>query len=219
MNGEVTDEECRSNYMPSIVSMQGHSAPLGIVFYKFTEDRPEECGDILPFPESYDGYAFIAFHGSWNRAVPTGYKVVYIPFDGSGNAIGPPVDFLAHEPPNAQWEDGFRPVDVDFDSCGRLIVTSDGTFSEGSKVVTVQYNLYNETQTSPAPSSLDGSSSPTDESITIAPTLTPSVTCPCPLPRESGAPDTNLDSSSTNHARPGLIVGMIVALGMLYGST
>jgi glucose/arabinose dehydrogenase len=86
-----------------------------------------------------DGYAFIAFHGSWNRDLPTGYKVVYIAMDENGDALGDPVDFLAHVPPNASWEDGFRPVDVDFDFCGRLLLTSDGTSGSGEKLVRIEY--------------------------------------------------------------------------------
>jgi glucose/arabinose dehydrogenase len=35
------------------------------------------------FPEAYWGDLFVAFHGSWNRSEPTGYKVVRIPFDGN----------------------------------------------------------------------------------------------------------------------------------------
>ena len=45
--------------------------------------------------------AVIAFHGSWNRRVPTGYKLVYVPLDSDGNKLGEPVDLLAHIPPNA----------------------------------------------------------------------------------------------------------------------
>lgn len=55
-----------------MVEMQAHSAPLGLVFY-----------DGTAFPEPYRGDLFIAFHGSWNRSVPTGYKVVRLPFDGA----------------------------------------------------------------------------------------------------------------------------------------
>ena len=47
------------------VLFQPHSAPLGITFYE---------GDA--FPAEYKGDAFVAFHGSWNRAKRTGYKVV-----------------------------------------------------------------------------------------------------------------------------------------------
>lgn len=49
--------------------MQAHSAPLGIAFY-----------NASMFPSSYSGGAFIAFHGSWDRAVPTGDKVVFVTF-------------------------------------------------------------------------------------------------------------------------------------------
>ncbi len=55
-----------------IAEMQAHSAPLGLVFYQ---------GDA--FPEPYRDDLFIAFHGSWNRSVPTGYKIVRLPFEGT----------------------------------------------------------------------------------------------------------------------------------------
>ncbi len=133
--GPITDAQCqaRAIYQPPIVSMQGHSAPLGITFYEFTDERPAECIDILPLPKRYDTFAF-----TWNRDIPTGYKVVYVLFDSDGNATGQPVDLLAHASPNAKWEDAFCPVDVTFDAFGRLIVTSDGTEDIGSKVVYVQ---------------------------------------------------------------------------------
>jgi glucose/arabinose dehydrogenase len=47
--------------------MQAHSAPLGLAFY--TGDQ---------FPAQFKGDLFVAFHGSWNRTVPTGYKLVRI---------------------------------------------------------------------------------------------------------------------------------------------
>ena len=69
---------------PPAVSMQAHSAPLGIAF-----------GHGLKFPKNLRESLFVAFHGSWNRSVPTGYKVVAIPFGADGNPSGPPVDFVA----------------------------------------------------------------------------------------------------------------------------
>ncbi|HEX4158321.1 MAG TPA: PQQ-dependent sugar dehydrogenase [Rhizomicrobium sp.] len=51
------------------VLFQAHSAPLGLVFY-----------DGNQFPPDYKGDAFVALHGSWNSAHPTGYKVVRIHF-------------------------------------------------------------------------------------------------------------------------------------------
>lgn len=139
----ITDEQCRSDFVAPVVAMQGHSAPLGITFFDWMppEERPSEflCNGTESFPQYMDGFAFIAYHGSWNRDVPTGYKVVYVEMDEAGEAVGQPVDLLAHVPPSAKWEDGFRPVDVDFDACGRLLVTSDGTKGRGSKVVRIEY--------------------------------------------------------------------------------
>lgn len=56
-----------------IQAFPGHWGPNAVVFY-----------DGNQFPESYRGGAFIAWHGSWNRApLPQeGYKVTFTPFDG-----------------------------------------------------------------------------------------------------------------------------------------
>jgi glucose/arabinose dehydrogenase len=48
---------------------QAHSSLLDLVFYE---------GD--QFPAEYKGSLFVAMKGSWNRSVPTGYKVVRVPF-------------------------------------------------------------------------------------------------------------------------------------------
>lgn len=56
--------------------MQVHSAPLGISFY---------VGD--QFPASFVNTALVGFHGSWNRSVPTGYKIVRVRAS-SGRAAG-----------------------------------------------------------------------------------------------------------------------------------
>jgi glucose/arabinose dehydrogenase len=65
-----------------VVELQAHSAALGLVFY---------AGEM--FPDGFAGDLFVAFHGSWNRSEPTGYKVVRIPFEG-GEVSGPPEDFV-----------------------------------------------------------------------------------------------------------------------------
>jgi glucose/arabinose dehydrogenase len=48
---------------------QAHSSLLDLIFYE---------GD--QFPPEYKGSLFVAMKGSWNRSVPTGYKVVRVPF-------------------------------------------------------------------------------------------------------------------------------------------
>jgi glucose/arabinose dehydrogenase len=57
----------------SVANYQAHSAPIGFVFYNADQ-----------FPAAYKGDAFVAFRGSWNRDVPTGYKVVRVHFGPTG---------------------------------------------------------------------------------------------------------------------------------------
>lgn len=65
------------NAEPSHIDMQAHSAPLGLAFI------PEEG-----WPEEYRYNLVVAFHGSWNRAEPTGYKIVRVKLDASGEYLG-----------------------------------------------------------------------------------------------------------------------------------
>lgn len=145
-----TDALCRNTtlFQPPEVTMQGHSAPLGLVFYRYKpqSERPPGCAGA--FPSWMDGYAFIAFHGSWNRDVPTGYKVVYVEMR-NGRAVGQPVDFLKHSGADARWPEGLRPVSLDFDACGRLYVSSDGS-GPGSKILRIEYGTPSP-PTAPAP--------------------------------------------------------------------
>jgi glucose/arabinose dehydrogenase len=53
------------------VPYQAHSAPLGLTFY--TPGAGKSA-----FPANYAGDAFAAFHGSWNRSLRTGYKLVRV---------------------------------------------------------------------------------------------------------------------------------------------
>jgi glucose/arabinose dehydrogenase len=48
---------------------QAHSSLLDIVFY-----------DADQFPAEYKGSLFVVLKGSWNRLLPTGYKIVRVPF-------------------------------------------------------------------------------------------------------------------------------------------
>lgn len=68
-DGQATGQ-CSSKTAP-LMSFPGHWAPNGIVFYSGTQ-----------FPSQYRGGAFVAFHGSWNRApLPqAGFRVVFAPF-------------------------------------------------------------------------------------------------------------------------------------------
>ncbi len=66
---------------------------------------------------------FVGQHGSWNRDVPVGYKVVFVPFSG-GRPAGDPIDFVS----GFLGEDGMtrgRPVGVTVDPRGALLVADD----------------------------------------------------------------------------------------------
>ena len=72
-------KEAGSEYIDPAAAFPAHMAPNGLVFYTGSQ-----------FPEHYKNGAFIAFHGSWNRAPEpqAGYFVVFQPFNNgkpSGN--------------------------------------------------------------------------------------------------------------------------------------
>jgi glucose/arabinose dehydrogenase len=75
------------------------------------------------FPERYRGGAFVGQHGSWNRNPPSGYKVVFVPFE-NGTPSGKPEDILT----GFLSKDGKaygRPVGVAHDRTGALLVADD----------------------------------------------------------------------------------------------
>src|SRR3954468_566264 len=75
-------DRCGATIAPKI-KMQAHSAPLGLAF-----------GAGTMFPQEYRDSLYVAFHGSWNRSAPTGYKVVRILLDAHGEPAGAPEDFV-----------------------------------------------------------------------------------------------------------------------------
>jgi glucose/arabinose dehydrogenase len=111
--------DCTGVVQP-LVNLQAHSAPLGLAFYG---GPGAGAGVNLAFPPAWRGL-FVAFHGSWNRSVPTGYKVVFIPLDGAGHVAGPPRDFAT----GFLGADGVvtgRPVGLAVGPDGALYVTDD----------------------------------------------------------------------------------------------
>jgi glucose/arabinose dehydrogenase len=90
-DGETVAEEGR--YEAPLLAFPGHWAPNDLLFYTAEQG----------FPAAARGSAFIAFHGSWNRApLPqSGYNVVFVRFDGAT--------------PTGEWSvfaDGFKGAEV-----------------------------------------------------------------------------------------------------------
>jgi glucose/arabinose dehydrogenase len=104
-------ERCPSMTLPT-VEIQAHSAPLGLAFYTGRQ-----------FPADYQGNLFVAYRGSWNRSIPTGYKVVRIPF--TNGKPGKPEDFATG------WINGGlpgRPVDVLVAPDGALFISAEAVY-------------------------------------------------------------------------------------------
>jgi glucose/arabinose dehydrogenase len=97
------------------VLIQPHSAPLGMTFYTGR--------GVASFPLDYRGDAFVALHGSWNRAARTGYKVIRIHLH-DGVPDGTYQDFMTGFvlSDTAVWG---RPVGVGVAHDGALLVSDD----------------------------------------------------------------------------------------------
>lgn len=98
------------------VLLTSHSAALGITFY---------TGKM--FPQEYQGDAFVALHGSWNRSPLTGYKIIRVRFK-NGNLVGNSYEdfvsgWLPNETSNEVWG---RPVGLLVNSDGSLLICDDG---------------------------------------------------------------------------------------------
>ena len=97
------------------VLLGAHVAPLQFTFYTGKQ-----------FPESYWGGAFVAEHGSWNRASRSGYQVAFVAFK-DGKPSADPVPFLTGMVPDPSQKDVLgRPVGVTVAPDGALLVSDDG---------------------------------------------------------------------------------------------
>jgi glucose/arabinose dehydrogenase len=93
-------------------ALSSHVAPLGLVF---------DTGSGLP--ESYRGGAFVGEHGSWNRDVLNGYKVIFVPFS-DGKPSGMPQDIVTGFLNSDEQARG-RPVGLALDKSGALLIADD----------------------------------------------------------------------------------------------
>jgi glucose/arabinose dehydrogenase len=113
--GESTPEACTTTTPPHI-ELQAHSAALGLAFVPANGWPADMANDLL-----------IAFHGSWNRSTPTGYKVVRVNLDANGNPQGSPIDFMTGFLAAGGSEDDAigRPVGLLAEENGTLYVSDD----------------------------------------------------------------------------------------------
>jgi glucose/arabinose dehydrogenase len=91
-------------------SLGSHVAALGVAF------------SVPAMGAQFAEGVFVGEHGSWNRGVPSGYKVVFVPFR-DGRPAGDPVDFVTGF--QAEGDTFGRPVGVAVDPRGALLVADD----------------------------------------------------------------------------------------------
>jgi glucose/arabinose dehydrogenase len=103
---------CADKAMP-LVAFPAHWAPNDLEFYTG-----------MHFPERYRGGAFVAFHGSWNRAPnpQDGFQVAFVPATGTG--FGPAFETFADGfQDDANPDDHARPVGLAVGPDGSLYVS------------------------------------------------------------------------------------------------
>ena len=108
-------ELVKKSIVPDVL-LTSHSAALGIQFY-----------DGKMFPKEYQGDAFVALHGSWNRQKLTGYKIIRVRFK-NGKLVGNQYeDFVSGWIPNEDSSEVWgRPVGLLVNADGSLLIADDG---------------------------------------------------------------------------------------------
>tara|TARA_B100001115_G_scaffold70821_1_gene52130 strand:- start:946 stop:2223 length:1278 start_codon:yes stop_codon:yes gene_type:complete len=104
-----------------LMGFPGHWAPNAIEFYN--QDQ---------FPVNYKGGAFIAFHGSWNRAPfpQEGYRVVFVPFSGPDPISGYQSFATGFSGKNDQPE---SPASAEYRPCGLAVGSKGSLFISDSQ--------------------------------------------------------------------------------------
>ena len=96
------------------MDLGSHTASLGLAFCRHKS-----------WPARYQKGAFIAQHGSWNRSVLSGYKVVFVPFK-NGKPSGPAEDFLTGFIADLDKDEVYgRPTGLTFLADGSMLLTDD----------------------------------------------------------------------------------------------
>jgi glucose/arabinose dehydrogenase/cytochrome c553 len=141
-------------YDKPVVAFPAHWAPLQMTLCTGTQ-----------FPEKYRGGAFIAFHGSWNRAPrpQAGYQVAFVPFDSQGMPVGTYETFadgFAGRPIFVNTRDArFRPAGVAVGPDGSLYITD----TEKGRIWRVIYTGDTATPATRSPSPSRANAAPIDD--------------------------------------------------------
>ncbi len=101
----------RADYTPPAQRLGPHVAPLGVEFYTGTQ-----------FPAGYRNQLFIAEHGSWNRTVKNGYRIMLVTVQDDTTAVSYAPFAEGWRQGNENWG---RPVDLELMPDGAMLVSDD----------------------------------------------------------------------------------------------
>lgn len=109
---EFGDQRPCSDFIAPALQLGAHVAPLGIKFYNGTM-----------FPSEYQGKAFMAEHGSWNRSEKVGYRIMMVDVkDGDVVSSKPFIDGWLND---ATQKASGRPVDILWLKDGSMLISDD----------------------------------------------------------------------------------------------
>jgi glucose/arabinose dehydrogenase len=110
---DFKDSDPPANAVPPVVETIAHAADLGLMFYTGSK-----------FPAKYKNGVFTAQHGSWNRTVPVGARVLFTPLNEDGTPAGEQEEFAAGWlTPDGEYIG--RPVDLVQLRDGSILVSDD----------------------------------------------------------------------------------------------
>ncbi len=112
--GDITHEEWAKASEAPVLTHTAHAAPMELEFYEGNQ-----------FPDEYQGDAFVAMHGSWNRKPPSGYEVLRVRFeDGKPTKVEPFISGFLQETSGGYGYLG-RPFGLAVSKEGALFVSDD----------------------------------------------------------------------------------------------
>ena len=183
-----------------VVAFPGHWAPIQMVVYTGTQ-----------FPPKYRNGAFVAFHGSWNRAprAQAGYQIAFVPFDGKGMPTGTyetfADDFAGKREFVNTGDARFRPLGLAVGPDGSLYVGD----TEKGRIWRVIYT--GETSTAMRPSTLVAQAAAVNDGSRGA-QLYQQVCAACHMPDGAGVPGMQapLAGSSVVSGDPATLIRVIL---------
>ncbi len=112
--------------IPALVDLQAHSAPLGLAFFPVLDSYGDQKN---LWPDAYKGNLLVAYHGSWNRSIPTGYKLVMMKTTPDPTnqqlALSNPEDFMTGWLSKDNKTALGRPVDILIEYDGTMYISDD----------------------------------------------------------------------------------------------